>query len=404
MHAIPFNKPYRTGNETRYIEEAARSGKISGNGPFTKRCQTFFENKYGFAKCLLTSSCTDALEMAAILLDIQPGDEVIIPAFTFVSTANAFVLRGATIVFADSGAEHPNLDAAGLEALITPRTKAIVPVHYAGMACDMDSIRTVADKYGLWVVEDAAKAVAAYYCTRNGEQRPLGGIGHLAAFSFHETKNITCGEGGMLVINEERFAARAEIIREKGTNRAAFGRGAADQYGWVDIGSSFLPSEITAAYLWAQLEELEEIQQRRLQHWMQYDALLADCEAPGVVSPPKIPKHAHPNAHSYYLVCRDAATRSALIAFLKENGVHSTSHYRSLHRAAFFKDRHDGRALPHADRFTDTLVRLPLFYDLGSEDVARVCALIAGWLDGNGDGSCTGAADSTHRYRGNQVP
>ncbi len=384
MHPIPFNKPYITGHETRYIEEAARSGKLSGNGQFTKRCQAFFENKYGFAKCLLTSSCTDALEMAAILLDIQPGDEVIIPSFTFVSTANAFALRGAEIVFADSCPDHPNLDHAGLEALITPRTKAIVPVHYAGMACDMEAIMAIADKHGLWVVEDAAMAVDSYYITRRGEQRPLGGIGHLAAFSFHETKNVTCGEGGMLVINDQRFAARAEIIWEKGANRAAFGRGEVKEYSWVDIGSSFLPSEISAAFLWAQLEQLEEIQQRRRRHSIHYDALLEDCEDKGIVSRPKIPKHAHPNAHSYHLLCRDAAMRSALIAFLKANEVHSASHYRSLHRAVFFNDRHDGRALPHADRYTETLVRLPLYYELNSEDVARVCTLVDRWLNGNG--------------------
>ena len=383
MHAIPFNKPCRTGNETRYIEEAAQSGKISGNGPFTQRCQTFFEKKYGFPSCLLTPSCTDALEMAAILLDIQPGDEVILPAFTFVSTANAFVLRGATIVLADSSPDHPNLDAARLEARITPRTKAIVPVHYAGMACEMESILALADKYGLWVVEDAATAVDGHYRTRDGALRPLGGIGHLAAFSFHETKNVSCGEGGMLVVNDARFAARAEIIRDKGTNQAAYRRGEADQYGWTDVGSSFSLSEINAAFLYAQLEQLAEIQRRRLQRWMQYHTLLAGWEDRGILSRPKTPQHARPNAHSYYICCRDAAMRRTLIAFLKENGVCAASHYAGLHRSPFFKNRHDGRALPHADRYTDTLLRLPLYCDLSSEDVARVCALLGRWVEGN---------------------
>jgi dTDP-4-amino-4,6-dideoxygalactose transaminase len=379
MHFIPFNKPYLTGNETRYIEEAAQSGKISGNGQFTKRCQAFFENKYGFLKCLLTTSCTDALEMAAILLDIQPGDEVIIPSFTFVSTANAFVLRGANIVFADSCPDHPNLDVAGLESLITTRTKAIVPVHYAGMACDMEAIMALADKYGLWVVEDAAQAVDSYYIASNGEQQPLGGIGHLAAFSFHETKNVICGEGGMLVINDKRFATRAEIIWEKGTNRAAFWRGEVDKYGWVDIGSSFLPSEISAAFLWAQLEQLEQIQNQRLQLWMEYHKLLEGWEKEGIISRPKTPIHARNNAHCYYLLCNDADTRSALINFLKENGVYSVFHYISLHSSTFFKERHDDRALPHADRYTDTLVRLPLYYELNSEDIHWICTLFERW-------------------------
>ena len=240
----PFNKPYLTGKETIYIEDTVKSGHISGNGKYTKMCQTFFENKYGFKKCLLTTSCTDALEMAAILINLKEGDEVIMPSYTFVSTSNAFVLRGAKIVFADSYSDNPNIDADAIEALITPKTKAIVPVHYAGIACDMDKIMELATKYNLFVVEDAAQAIDSFYTGKDGIKKALGSIGHLAAFSFHETKNIIAGEGGMLAINDAQFTDRAEIIWEKGTNRSAFFRGTVDKYGWVDIGSSFLPSEI----------------------------------------------------------------------------------------------------------------------------------------------------------------
>ena len=245
---IPFNKPFLTGSETEYIKEAVYSGKISGDGIFTKKCHKFFEERYGFQKCLLTTSCTDALEMSAILLNIVPGDEVIMPSYTFVSTANAFVLRGAKIVFCDSRKDHPGIDEDAIEALITPKTKVIVPVHYAGVACDMEKIMTIADKYNLFVIEDAAQAIDSYYTFADGTKKALGSIGHLAAFSFHETKNIISGEGGMLAINDHRFIDRAEIIREKGTNRSSFFRGEVDKYGWVDIGSSFLPSEIIAAF------------------------------------------------------------------------------------------------------------------------------------------------------------
>ncbi len=256
---IPFNKPYLTGKETQYIEEAVKSGKISGNGLFTQKCQTFFETEFGFKKVLLTTSCTDALEMCAILANIEFGDEVIVPSFTFVSTALAFVRQGAQIVFADSYLDNPNIDAERIEELITKNTKAIVVVHYAGIACDMDKIMAIANKYNLIVIEDAAQAIDSYY-----KGKPLGSIGHMAAFSFHETKNIISGEGGMLTINDEKFIDRAEIIWEKGTNRSAFFRGEIDKYNWVDIGSSFLPSEIIAAFLWAQIENLEIIQKKRL--------------------------------------------------------------------------------------------------------------------------------------------
>ncbi|MFN3315813.1 MAG: dTDP-4-amino-4,6-dideoxygalactose transaminase, partial [Raineya sp.] len=284
---IGFNKPYFTGKETAYIKEAVEKSHISGDGFFTKKCHQFFENRYGFKKCLLTTSCTDALEMAAILINIQPKDEVIIPAYTFVSTANAFVLRGAKIVFADSQAQHPNIDAYQIEKLITPKTKAIVVVHYAGMACDMEKIAAIAQKYNLFLIEDAAQAIEACY-----KHKPLGSFGHLSAFSFHETKNIISGEGGMLVINDEKMIKRAEIIREKGTNRSAFFRGEIDKYGWVDVGSSFLPSEIIAAFLYAQLENIEDIQQRRHQIWQIYYQNLSEGEKKGYFLLPKIPEYA----------------------------------------------------------------------------------------------------------------
>ena len=270
MMNIPFNKPHMTGKETEYIRQAVASGKISGNGEFTKRCQAFFEDRYAFPKCLLTTSCTDALEMAAILTGVGPGDEVIVPSYTFVSTALAFVRQGAKVVFCDSLRGNPNMDPADVERLVTPRTKVLVPVHYAGVACDMDAVMAIARRHGLLVVEDAAQAIDSYYTGADGVRRPLGSIGHLACFSFHETKNIISGEGGMLVVNDPSFVRRAEIIWEKGTNRAEFFRGEVNKYGWKDIGSSFLPSEIVAAFLWAQLENLDEIQCRRRQIWDMY--------------------------------------------------------------------------------------------------------------------------------------
>jgi dTDP-4-amino-4,6-dideoxygalactose transaminase len=366
---IPFNKPYLTGKETDYIHDAVSTGKISGNGKYTVLCQDFFEEKYGFGKCLLTTSCTDALEMAALLIDIKPGDEVIMPSYTFVSTANAFVLRGAKIVFADSCKDNPNIDADTLESLITPRTKAIVPVHYAGIACDMDTIMGVAEKHSLYVVEDAAQAIDSYYIGRDGVKRALGSIGHLAAFSFHETKNIISGEGGMLVVNDPKFAARAEIIWEKGTNRSAFFRGEVDKYGWVDVGSSFLPSEIVAAFLWAQLENLEAIQQERKRHWDNYRARLAGWAAVSNVQLPSIPAAATNNAHMFYIVCSSLEQRAGFINKLKAKNILSVFHYISLHESPFYKENHDGRVLPETQRYTDTLLRLPMYFELDTNIV-----------------------------------
>ncbi len=370
---IPFNKPHLTGKETQYIEDAVRSGKISGNGVFTKKCQDFFQQKYGFKKCLLTTSCTDALEMAAILCDIQPGDEVIMPSYTFVSTALAFVRQGAKVVFADSRADEPNIDATKIESLITPKTKVIVPVHYAGVACDMDIIMALADKYNIFVVEDAAQAIDSYYTPKSPEgdfvkPKPLGSIGHLSAFSFHETKNIISGEGGLLAINDERFIRRSEIIWEKGTNRSEFFRGEVNKYGWVDTGSSFLPSEIIAAFLWAQLENLDDIQNKRKTIWNAYYEELKPLADKGYFKLPMIPDYATNNAHMFYLLCNSLEERSKLINHLKEKGILAVFHYLSLHSSDFYQNKHDRRELPNCDRFADCLVRLPLFYELTETD------------------------------------
>ena len=379
---IPFNKPYLTGKEAHYMYEAVFTGKLSGNGMFTQRCQAYFEQRYGFKKCLLTTSCTDALEMAAILCDIQPGDEVIIPSYTFVSTALAFVGEGAKIVFADSRSEHPNIDVDLIESLITPKTRVIVPVHYAGMACDMDQIMALANKYNLLVVEDAAQAIDSYYNPLplkgdiKTDGRPLGSIGHLSAFSFHETKNIISGEGGMLAINDERFIHRAEIIWEKGTNRAEFFRGEVNKYGWVDIGSSFLPSEVIAAFLWAQIEHLDEIQNKRKQHWNRYYNALKPLADKGYFSIPLIPEYATNNAHMFYLVCPSLTDRTMLINTLKQNDILAVFHYLSLHSSPYYHEKHDGRVLANCDMFADCLVRLPLFYELTDENLDKIIETI----------------------------
>lgn len=372
MNEITFNKPFLTGKETAYICEAVRMMQLSGNGIFTKRCQRFFEQKYGFGKCLLTTSCTDALEMAAMLCSLQPGDEVIVPSYTFVSTALAFVREGAKVVFADSMNNMPNLDASKIEALITPRTRVIVPVHYAGVACDMDAIMAIADKYHLIVVEDAAQAIDSYY-----KGRPLGTIGQLSTFSFHETKNIISGEGGMLCVNDERLIERAEIIWEKGTNRTKFFRGEIDKYGWVDTGSSFLPSEIIAAFLWAQIECMEQIQNKRKQLWEQYYTTLHPLATKGYFQIPFIPDYATNNGHLFYLICKNIKERTALINKLKESNILALFHYLSLHKSAFYAAKHDGRELPNSDKYTDSLVRLPMYYELQPSDIERVCKTIA---------------------------
>jgi dTDP-4-amino-4,6-dideoxygalactose transaminase len=369
---IPFNKPYLTGKEMHYMYQAVYSGKISGNGMYTQKCQAFFEKTYRIKKALLTTSCTDALEMCAILAGIEPGDEVIVPSFTFVSTALAFVRQGAKVVFADSNSRNPNIDAEKVEALITPRTKAIVVVHYAGIACDMEVVMELAKKYNLLVIEDAAQAINSYY-----EGKALGSIGHLAAFSFHETKNINCGEGGLLAINDERFIQRAEIIWEKGTNRSEFFRGEVNKYEWVDTGSSFLPSEINAAYLYAQIENLDDIQAKRRGIYTSYFRELRDWGHKNGVKLPCIPEYATNNGHMFYLVCSNLDQRTALIEHLKKNGVHAVFHYLSLHKSAFYKGKYDGAELKNSDHYTDCLLRLPLYYELAPADIEKVIDSVA---------------------------
>ena len=362
-YRIPFNKPFLTGKETEYIRDAVNSGKISGNGDFTKKCHRFFEERYGFRKCLLTTSCTDALEMAAILAGIGPGDEVIIPSYTFVSTANAFVRQGAHVVFADSRHDHPGIDEDTISGLITKRTKAIVPVHYAGVACDMNRIMEIAEEHHLLVIEDAAQAIDSFYDPGDGRRMPLGGIGHMGVFSFHETKNLICGEGGMLVVNDPRFVDRSEIIWEKGTNRASFFRGEVNKYGWVDVGSSFLPSEITSAFLYAQLEQLEHIQAKRKRIWDKY---LVELETiSDRIKLPNIPDYGENNGHLFYILLESEAIRERLITYLKERGILAVFHYLSLHQSDFYRNQFRGEVeLEHCEHYDATLLRLPLFYDL----------------------------------------
>lgn len=358
------------------MQDAVCTGKISGNGKYTRLCQNYFETRYGFGKCFLTSSCTDALEMAAILLDIKAGDEVIIPSYTFVSTANAFVLRGAKIIFADSMNGNPNIDADQIEALITPRTRAIVPVHYAGIACDMDKIMELAGQYNLFVVEDAAQAIDSFYISKDGSRRALGSIGHMAAFSFHETKNIISGEGGMLIVNDMQFSKRAEIIWEKGTNRSAFFRGEVDKYNWVDIGSSFLPSEITAAFLWAQLECLDQIQTKRKEIWNAYHQRLKGLESSGKFKLQDLPLYASNNAHMFYLLCPSGDCRNQLIETFVQHEIYAIFHYLSLHASPYYSKVHDGRLLKNSDSFSETLIRLPMFYTLKLSEIERVVDII----------------------------
>lgn len=350
--------------------QAVYTGKLSGNGVFTKKCQQFFEEKYCFKKAIMTTSGTDALEMAAMLCDVKPGDEVIVPSYTFVSSALAFVRQGARIVFADSCENNPNIDPDKIEALITDKTKVIVPVHYAGIACDMDKIMDIANRNNLFVVEDAAQSIDSYY-----KGRPLGGIGHFGCFSFHETKNVTAGgEGGLLTVNDEKYIRRAEIIWEKGTNRADFFRGMVNKYGWVDIGSSFLPSEINSAFLWAQLESLEEIQSCRKAIWNRYYEGLSDLAEKGYFTLPDMPDYATNNAHMFYMVCRNIDERTKLISYLKNNGVTAVFHYLSLHQSEYYKEHHVGNIpnLPQSDHFADCLVRLPMYFELRKEEVEVV--------------------------------
>ena len=373
---IPFNKPYLTGKELTYIKEAVEAGKISGNGMFTQKCHDFFCEKYNFKKVLLTTSCTDALEMSAILLDIMPGDEVIVPSFTFVSSANAFVLRGAKIKFADSLGNNPNIDPGEILRLITPKTKAIVVVHYAGVACQMNEILKIANDKMIPVIEDAAQSIDSFF-----EEKPLGTMGALSTFSFHETKNIISGEGGMLAINDEELFERAEIIWEKGTNRTAMKRGEVDKYGWVDIGSSFLPSEITAAFLYAQLEELESIQARRIFIWEKYYSSLKPLEDRGYINLPELPSFATNNGHLFYIVCNDNITRDELIKYLNDKGILAVFHYLSLNQSPYYLANYEGFSLPNSERFEKRLVRLPLYYEINDEQLDIVINQITSFFE-----------------------
>lgn len=382
---IPFNKPYLSGKEMHYMYDAVHAGQISGNGKYTLKCQQFLEQRFGFGKVLLTTSCTDALEMAALLINIVPGDEVIMPSYTFVSTANAFVLRGAKIVFADSREDHPGVDEAQLQSLVSPHTKAIVVVHYAGVACDMDTVMDLAEEHGLFVIEDAAHAIDSYYTGRDGVRRSLGTIGHLAAFSFHETKNIISGEGGMLAINDPQFEERAEIIWEKGTNRSAYFRGDTDKYSWLDVGSSFLPSDIIAAFLYAQLENLDDIQSRRQALWHRYDGSFRDrLDRFHGLRLPHFPAFASNNAHMYYLICPNQDERDQLVAHLKGEEIMAVFHYLPLHSSKFYRDQWEGSPLSHTDYYAACLLRLPLFYELSEQGQDRIIAAIwKGLRDGS---------------------
>lgn len=365
---ISFNKPHMTGRELFYISQAHANGMLAGDGPFTKRCQQWLEQRTGCSKALLTHSCTAALEMTALLLDIQPGDEIIMPSYTFVSTANAFVLRGGVPVFVDIREETLNLDERLIEAAITPRTKAIVPVHYAGVACVMDTIMEIAWRHGLKVVEDAAQGVMAAY-----KGRPLGSIGDLGAYSFHETKNVISGEGGALLVNDEKLVLRAEIIREKGTDRSRFFRGEVDKYTWQDVGSSFLPGELTAAFLKAQLEEAEAITKDRLISWARYHESLEGLEAKGVIRRPIVPDNCQHNAHMYYVLLAPSIDRTKLIFDLKSEGVSSVFHYVPLHLSPAGKKygRISG-SMNVTERQSERLIRLPMWVGLTSEEQGYV--------------------------------
>jgi dTDP-4-amino-4,6-dideoxygalactose transaminase len=359
---ITFNKPFIIGKELEYIKQAVESGKISGDGMFTQKCHEFFESKYGFKKVLLTSSCTDALEMTALLMDIQPGDEVIVPSFAFVSTANAYALRGANIIFCDVDPRTFNIDPKEIESLITSKTKAIVVIHYAGIGCKMDEIMAISHRHNIFVVEDAALAIDSFY-----KGKPLGSFGHFATYSFHETKNIIAGEGGALIINDESFIERAEIIREKGTNRSKFFRKEINKYEWVDLGSSFLPSEITAAFLFAQLENLDKIQKKRIYLWEHYYNELLPLEQKGKITLPTIPDNTTVNGQLFYILCNSPHERTELLEFLRSKEIISVFHYLPLHLSPYYKEKYKGKALPISEKISELILRLPLFYPLEKE-------------------------------------
>lgn len=369
--SIGFNKPCIAGRELEHILRAVENCQLSGDGPFTEKCSRLLEQYLGAEKILLTHSCTAALEMAALLCDIQPGDEFIVPGYTFVSTANAFVLRGGVPVFADIRQDTLNMDEKHVESLISPRTRAIVPVHYAGVGCNMDALLAVARKHGLTVVEDAAQGVGAFY-----KGKALGTLGHFGCYSFHETKNIISGEGGALAVNDRRFAARSEVIREKGTNRSAFFRGMVDKYTWVDTGSSYLPGELVAAFLYGQLEKAEDILTQRLAVWGRYHGLLADLEAAGSIRRPVIPDECKHNGHMYYILTGNPDERTRLIRFLKDRGIQAVFHYVPLHNSPMGRKFAGEVALPVTENIADRLLRLPCYNTLSAAEQERVSAAI----------------------------
>ncbi|MGZ6539732.1 MAG: dTDP-4-amino-4,6-dideoxygalactose transaminase [Bacteroidia bacterium] len=368
---IPFNKPYYSGNELSYISKALDSHVLSGDTEANKMCERLLEKKYSFNKICLTNSCTTALEISAVISNIEIGDEVILPSFTYVSTANAFALRGAKLVFADSKTLNPNIDEDKIEALISPKTKVIIVMHYAGIACNMEKIKAIAKKYNLFLIEDAAQCINSFY-----KDKALGSIGDLGCFSFHETKNIHCGEGGLLAVNNSDLFERVEIVRNKGTNRTAFMRGEVNSYEWVDLGFSSIPSAISSAFLYTQLQQIITVQEKRLLLWNKYFELLQKLKTEGFIDLPFIPDFATNNAHIFYIICRSEKERAALIEHLKQNNIQAVFHYQTLHNSKYYTSKHDGRELPNASRYDACLLRLPLYFDLSLNEVEFISEAI----------------------------
>ncbi len=360
---IPFNKPLFLGTEKESLFEVLESGHLSANGKFTENCHQILENQIGYRKALLTTSCTSALELAAMLLDVQAGDEIIIPSYAFVTTANAFASRGANVVFADSRKDHPNIDENRIDALISTKTKAIVALHYGGVACNMDAIMSIAQKHNIQVIEDNAQGIGSTF-----NNKPLGGIGDLGAVSFHETKNVHCGEGGALLVNKAELEQRASVVWDMGTDKEAYKQGKVASYGWVDIGSSFYPSELNAGFLLGQLFRLEEVNAKRMDLWQTYYGGLESLESQGFLTRPKIADYAKHNAHTFYLIVDSKEVRDDLISYLKNKGIFATFHFQSLHTSKYFTTKYSGEELPNADRFSDCLVRLPLYYSLDEKE------------------------------------
>lgn len=367
MDLIPFNQPYVTGNEWEYIQDAVAQGRLSSNGKYTHKCQQFFERRFGFRKTFLTHSCTQALEMVALLLNLGPDDEVILPSYAYVSTANAFAIRGCRLVFADSRPDYPGIDETKIEGLISSRTRAIVLVHYGGIACNMEPLLDLCKKHELYLIEDAAAALEGYYLSRDGDASPLGSLGDFATFSFHETKNVGCGEGGLLVVNNPLFFQEADWVWNRGTNRSDFDRGKSPSYEWVRLGSAFAPSEIAAAWLWSQLENLAIIQKRRAKVWDWYLRNLTEVSLPFNIQLPVIPIFARQNFNTFYLVLDHAEDREGLIRYFRSKGILSVFHYRCLHHSPYFRDKYQGKPLVQAERYQDKLLRLPVFPDLDVE-------------------------------------